>query len=121
MKAKGEEGRVVEAFHGSDWYVGDGYSGPRRFDYPKVWEAYPGHYRTRNPELSNFRVVLRKGTLALIIPWGKTEPLSRLGDGLFRIGEDHRSPETVCFGPVVEGKALRADYSGCHYYRTFTP
>ncbi|MFC1939284.1 serine hydrolase domain-containing protein [Chloroflexota bacterium] len=118
---KREEGKVVEAFHGYHWYVNNLYTGPRRFDYPKEWEAYPGHYRTRSPELSNFRVVLRKGALALIIPWGNTEPLIPLGDSIFRIGEDSRSPETLRFDAVVEGRALRADYSGCPYYRTFTP
>ncbi len=111
---------VVEAFHGSDWYVNDRYTGPRYFDYPEEWKAYPGHYRTRNPELSNFRVVLRKSTLILLFPSGETEVLIPLGDGTFRIGDDFRSPETLSFHAVLEGRALRADYSDCPYYRTFT-
>jgi len=118
---KREGKKVVEALHGSHWYINDSYTGPRHFEYPKEWEAYLGHYRTRSPELSNFRVVLRKGALALIIPWGNTEPLIPLGDGFFRIGEDNRSPETLRFDAVLEGRALRASYSGCPYYRTFTP
>ncbi|MFC1937944.1 serine hydrolase, partial [Chloroflexota bacterium] len=69
----------------------------------------------------NFRVVLRKGVLALVFPSGGSESLIPLGGGFFRIGEDHRSPETLRFDAVVEGRALRADYSGCPYYRTFTP
>jgi hypothetical protein len=64
---------------------------------------------------------LRKGALALTIPWGTTEPLIPIGDGLFRIGQDPQSPETLRFDAVVEGRALRADYSRCPYYRTFTP
>jgi D-alanyl-D-alanine carboxypeptidase len=117
---KRDGGSVVEAFHGSHWYINERYSGPQRFDYPEEWEAYPGHYRTRNPELSNFRVVLRKGILTLVFPSGSVEPLRPLGNGFFRIGDDPRSPETLCFDAVVEGHALRADYSGCPYYRTFT-
>ena len=113
-------GRVVEAFHGPDWYTGDGYSGPRSFDYPKEWESYPGHYRAHNPGLSNFRIVLRKGAVLLVFPTGGNEPLVPLGDGLFRIGEDQRSPETLRFDAVAGGRALRADYSGCPYYRTYT-
>jgi hypothetical protein len=112
---------VVEAFHGPHWYINNRYSGPQNFDFPKAWEAYPGHYRTRSPELSNFRVVLRKGALSLIIAWGDTWPLIPLGEGIFRVGEDSRSPEILCFDAVVEGRALRTDYSGCPYYRTFTP
>ncbi len=125
----GREGeRVVEAFHGPDWYVGDGYSGPSGandgFDYPAEWHAYPGHYRAYNFGLTNFRIVLRKGSLILIYPAGGHEPLVSLGDGedgLFRIGEDTRSPETVRFDAVASGRALRAIYSGCPYYRTYTP
>jgi hypothetical protein len=119
------EGTVVEAFHGSRWYVHDRYSGQTDFEVPTEWEAYLGHYRTRNPELSNFRIVRRKDALALVIPWGTCEPLVPLDEdrdqGLFRIGEDPRSPETLRFASVVDGQALRADYSGCPYYRTFTP
>jgi len=113
-------GKVVEAFHGSNWYINDRYTGPQRFDYPEEWEAYPGHYRTRNPELSNFRVVLRKGALVLVFPSGTAESLVPLGGGSFRIFDERRSPETLRFDAVVDGRALRADYSGCPYYRTFT-
>ena len=113
--------RVVEVFHGPDWYAGEGYSGPKSFDYPEEWEGFLGHYRTYNFGLTNFRIVLRKGTLLLLYPTGGHEPLEPLGDGLFRIGEDPRSPETLRFDAIASGKALRATYSGCPYYRTYTP
>ena len=104
--------KVVEAFHGPDWYTGEGYSGPKSFDYPKEWESYPGHYRAHNPGLSNFRIVLRKGALLLAFPTGGNESLVSVPDGLFRIGEDPHSPETLRFDAVAGGRALRADYSG---------
>jgi D-alanyl-D-alanine carboxypeptidase len=115
------EGQVVEAFHGPDWYINKRYQGPTTFDHPREWEAYVGHYRSHNPWLSNFRVVLRKGALALIQPEGAEEPLIPLAGGVFRIGQDERSPERIRFHPVLDGRALRADLSGCPYYRTFTP
>jgi hypothetical protein len=115
-----EGGKVTEALHGSHWYVSDRYTGRRRFDYPEEWDAYTGHYRRSSTELSNFRVVIRKGALALVVPSGGAEPLIPLSGGSFRIGDDHRCPETLRFHAVVEGRALRADYSGCSYYRTFT-
>ena len=118
---KREDGSVVEMFHGSDWYVNKAYTGPRAFDYPQEWLAYTGHYRTRNPELSNFRIVMRKGLLILIIPWGNSETLIPIEEGVFRIGENVYSPETLRFASVVDGHAFRADYSGCPYYRSFTP
>ena len=113
--------QVVEAFHGPHWYSGEGYSGPAGFDYPAEWESYPGHYRTYNFGLTNFRIVLRKGALLLVYPSGGHDPLAPIGDSLFRIGEDPRSPETIRFDSVASGRALRAIYSGCPYYRTFTP
>ena len=113
--------RIVEVFHGPDWYVEEGYSGPLSFDYPKEWESYQGHYRTYNFGLTNFRIALRKGALLLIYPSGGHEVLTPLGDGLFRIGEDPRSPETLRFDAEAAGRALRANYSGCPYYRTYTP
>ncbi len=113
--------RIVEVFHGPDWYVGEGYSGPLGFDYPEEWESYQGHYRTYNFGLTNFRIVLRKGALLLVYPTGGHEILAPLGDGLFRIGADLRSAETLRFDAVAMGRALRATYSGCPYYRTYTP
>ena len=116
-----EEGEVVEAFHGPDWYTNDRYAGPTTFDYPKEWDAYPGHYRSHNPWLSNFRVVLRKGALALIAPSGDEEPLVSLGSTGFRVGEDDRSPERIRFDTILNGRALRANLSCDEYYRAFTP
>jgi len=116
-----QEGRVVECFHGGDWYVKDGYAGPRTFNHPPEWDACVGHYRARNPELSNFRIAVRKGVLTLLNPWGNTDPLVPVDHGRFRIGADPLSPETLTFSAVVEGQALRADYSGCPFYRTFEP
>ena len=116
-----EDDRAVEVFHGPDWYAGEGYSGPRSFDYPIEWETYQGHYRTYNFGLTNFRIILRKGALLLMYPSGGGEVLSAVDDGLFRIGEDPRSPETLQFDSIASGRALRAVYSGCPYYRTYTP
>ena len=120
LEFKRDRETVTEAFYGSRWYTNDRYTGPMLFNYPEEWMAYTGHYRTRNPELSNFRVLLRKGTLVLIYPSGNVEPLIPAGDGLFKIGNEHRSPETLRFDAIVEGQAFRAIYSGCPYFRTFT-
>lgn len=114
-------GAVVELYHGADWYTNERYSGPTTFEAPQEWLAYGGHYRAHNPWASNFRVVLRKGDLYLIWPDGKTEWLEPLSDNTFRTGSDPHSPERISFYNVVGGKALRANRSGCDYYRFFTP
>jgi len=115
-----EKGEVVEAFHGPDWYTNERYTGPTTFDHPQEWDAYPGHYCSHNPWLTNFRVVLRKGALALIHPSGDEEPLVPLGDGIFRVGEEERSPERIRFDTILNGRALRANFSCGDCYRTFT-
>ena len=113
-----QRGRVVEAFYAGEWFTKRTL---RRFRYPKAWDAYVGHYRARNPEISNFRIAVRKNTLVLLNPWGNTEPLVPQEAGVFRVGADPRSPETLRFSAIADGQALRVDYSGCPYYRTFAP
>jgi CubicO group peptidase (beta-lactamase class C family) len=114
-------GQVVEAYHGPDWYTDDHYQGATSFDHPPEWIAYPGHYRSHNPWYSNFRVVLRKGALVLIEPWGDEKALVQRDAGLFRVGDDEDSPECLRFDTLIDGQAVRARLSGCDYYRTFTP
>lgn len=120
-----DSGRVVEAFHGEEWFTNDRYAGPTEFAYPPAWNAYPGHYRSHNPWLSNLRVFLRKGQLILSIPNGALDfgdgPLVPLPDGSFRVGSDKGSPERARFDTVVDGRALRVNLSGCDLYRFFTP
>ncbi len=120
----------VEVWHGGDWYAAERYAGSTRYDVPDAWRAFPGHYRSHNPWATNFRVLLRKGQLWLALPGGDAdgigdeEPLLPVGDpdaALFRIGEDTASPERLRFDTVVGGEALRANLSGCDYYRFFTP
>jgi D-alanyl-D-alanine carboxypeptidase len=116
-----EEGQVVEAFHGPDWYTGDRYAGPTNFDYPGEWESYAGQYRSYSPWYPNFQVVLRKGALVLIEHDGDEAPMGHLTDSVFRVGRDLQSPERIRFDTVLNGRALHARLSCCDYYRTSTP
>lgn len=116
-----ENGQAVEALHGPDWYPSENYRGPFSFDAPSAWAAYCGHYRSHNPWLPNFRVVTRKGALLLILPSGEEQPLAPTGPQRFRVGADVGAPEWVEFDTFPAGQALRANLSGCGYFRTFTP
>jgi hypothetical protein len=116
-----ENGKLVEAFHGPDWYTNERYTGPTSFNYPEEWDAFPGHYRSHNPWFSNFRIVLRKGALMLVEPSGEEEPLAPLGNGVFRVGEDERSPERIRFDAIINKKSFRANIPCVECYRTFTP
>lgn len=119
--AEDTPGPVIALAYGPDWYTHDRYDGPRTFPYPREWDAYAGHYRMHNPWLSNFRVVVLKGALWFVWPWGDEEPLLPLEGSTFRLGAEPYSPERVRFDQVVHGQALRATLSGCAYYRFFTP
>jgi CubicO group peptidase (beta-lactamase class C family) len=112
-----EDGDVVEAAFGPDWYPNERYQGEMEFEYPANWSAYPGHYRSHNPWDTNFRVVLRKGQLILIYPFGEERPLVPINDSEFRVGENKLSPERIRFDVIVDGQALRANYSCGEYYR----
>ena len=114
-------GTVVELTHGGDWYATDHYEGARTFETPPEWTAYAGHYRSWNPWVSNFRIVVRKGELLLVSPSGQEQTLHPLGDG-FRVGDEPDSPERIAFDTLVEGETLRARQAGgADYYRFFTP
>ena len=82
---------------------------------------HAGHYRMHNPWLTNFRVIVRKGQLWFVWPWGDEDPLTPLDEDSFRLGWDAYSPERLRFDQIADGRALRATLSGCHYYRFFTP
>jgi D-alanyl-D-alanine carboxypeptidase len=116
-----ENGAVVEARHGPDVYAREGVERSSADDPPAGWTAYPGHYRAYNPWLTNFRVVLRGGGLVLVYPWGTEHRLTPLAEGTFRVGEDDWSPERLRFDAIVDEEALRANLSGCDYYRGCTP
>lgn len=118
--ASGTPGDVIAACHGKNWYVSDQYTGQQEFDYPPEWNAYPGHYRAHIPWQTNFRVILRKGTLWFVLPDGSEDPLTQLEASVFRIG-DEISPERLRFSQVIKGQAQCANYSGSDYYRFFTP
>jgi D-alanyl-D-alanine carboxypeptidase len=117
--------KVVELTYGPQWYINNNYSGPRSFTYPKKWDAYVGHYRTQDPWFSNFRIFIRKGRLIIAAP-GSTEMgaaqqvLTEIEPGLFKIGEEETA-ERLRFDTIVDGKALRANFSGVDFYRVNTP
>jgi D-alanyl-D-alanine carboxypeptidase len=111
-----EDDRLDEVAHGGDVYRREGLPEVPPATAPEEWRAYPGHYRAYNPWYSNFRIVLRRGDLILIFAWGLELTLEPLPDGSFRV-DDEWSPERMRFDAIVDGQALRADFSGEAYYR----
>ncbi|HEU4402090.1 MAG TPA: hypothetical protein VFT43_08290, partial [Candidatus Polarisedimenticolia bacterium] len=64
---------------------------------------------------------LRKGKLLMVDPEGEESGLAPAAPGLFRVGDEQPTAERLRFDSIVRGKAQRASYSGCDYFRTFTP
>jgi CubicO group peptidase (beta-lactamase class C family) len=120
LHAVRRDGAVASMAHGPRRWVREGSTDDARPHDPAL-SAFEGHYRSSSPWLTNFRVVQRNGALVWILPGGWEEPMTPLGDGLFRVGADDWSPERLRFDAVVDGRALRASRSGCDYYRAFTP
>jgi CubicO group peptidase (beta-lactamase class C family) len=112
-----EEGKVVEAGHGADWYAHARYKGARAFEYPREWDAYAGRYRHESPWYGSTRVVLRRGSL-----WVEGEQrLVPLPDGSFSLGPPEETAERVRFLDTSGGRALRMNLSSVVYYRTYMP
>jgi len=111
-----DDNGVREVSYGPEWYTGDEYDGPITFEYPDRWNFYPGHYRTQNPWTNNFRIFLRKGELYIVHPSGFEILLSEIEPDLFGIG-DEPTAERLRFDTVIDGKTLRANYSGVYFYR----
>jgi len=115
-----EDGHVIAASYGSDLYTRKGHhpgsSGPA--DAPTHWSAYAGHYRSFSPWLSNFRVVLRRGSLFLILPAGAEVRLIPAGDACFKLDDWGGA---IRFGPVIEAQAIEATLVTSKYYRVDAP
>jgi CubicO group peptidase (beta-lactamase class C family) len=110
-----EQDAVVEAFHGSNWWTNERYSGAKSFEYPREWEAYAGHYRSDSPWYGSARIVIRKGRLVV----DGEEPLAPAEPGVFRPEGD--GAERITFDTIVNGRAMHLNYSGIDFYRTLTP
>ena len=107
---------VVELGWGGDWYYNEKYTGPKKFDYPKQWDAYVGHYRNESPWIGSTRIVIRKGKLMI----DGTMPLEPDGD-LFRLRDSPRNTEWIRFGEIVNGRCMRIRFSGSDLWRVFAP
>ncbi|WP_406636806.1 serine hydrolase domain-containing protein [Amycolatopsis sp. WGS_07] len=94
---------------------------PAPDDPPARWAEVVGHYRCHNPWLSNVHVYAHDDRLWVSVAGGPPDELVPQPDGTFRVGTDERLPERLRFDTVLNGVAVRADYSGCSLYRTFTP
>jgi CubicO group peptidase (beta-lactamase class C family) len=112
-----EKDVVVEAFHGDDWWTNERYAGPKKFDYPKDWDAYTGHFHSDSPWYGSVRVVIRKGELLV----GGDQPMAAIEPRVFRPAGDPSDADRLVFDTFANGQALRMTFSGIEFFRAFTP
>jgi len=111
-----ENQQVTQVVYGPDWYLGEKYKGPKTFEAKKEWESFVGHYHNDSPWYGDTRVVMRNGQLFL----DGAQPLVPRGDGKFGLG-DPEAPDWIGFESIVDGRAMRLNFSGIIYRRVFTP
>ena len=111
-----EKDAVAEAFHGSSWWTNERYTGPKKFDYPKEWDAYPGHFHSDSPWYGSVRVIIRKGQLVV-----GDQALAAVEPNVFRFAGDPSDADRITFDTFVDGKATRINVSGIEFFRTYTP
>ena len=110
-----------QVVHGERRFTRQGVADEPAPSYPDRWLDFVGHYRSHNPWRTNFRIIIRDGKLLLVEPSSSGEKvLVPLQGNEFRIDE-HESPERLRFDQIAGGQALRANLSGCDFYRFFTP
>ncbi len=108
--------QVTQAVYGPDWYLSEKYAGPKTFETKKEWDAFVGHYNNDSAWYGDTRVVMRKGQLFL----DGAQALVPRGDGKFGIG-DPEAPDWISFESIVDGRAMRLNFSGIIFRRVFTP
>lgn len=112
-----EQGKVVEAFHGGRWWTNAGYTGAKTFQYPVEWDAYAGHYKSDSPWYGSTRLVVRKGKLLV----EGLQPLEQIEPRVFRVAGQSVDVDRILFDTVIDGRAMRATYSGIEFFRASTP
>jgi hypothetical protein len=111
-----EKELVTEAFHGSSWWTNERYSGSKKFEYPKGWDAFTGHFHSDSPWYGSVRIVVRKGQMLI----GGDQPLVEVSPGVFRFDDD-TGVDRVTFDTIIDGRAIHANVAGVDFYRAFTP
>jgi CubicO group peptidase (beta-lactamase class C family) len=111
-----ENQQVTQAYHGANWYLGEKYTGPKTFETKKEWDGFAGHYNNDSPWYGDTRIVMRKGQLFI----EGVQPLVPRGDGKFGLG-DPEGPDWMSFESIVDGRAMRLNFSGIIFRRVFTP
>jgi hypothetical protein len=113
------DGQATAALHGARRFAA-GDAAPPPGEINETSRTFEGHFESYNPWMPTIRIVQREGTLLLCDRSGMETPMAQIDETTFCLG-DPALPERLRFDAIVDGLALRANASGCDYYRSFEP
>jgi D-alanyl-D-alanine carboxypeptidase len=91
---------IIALSYGADWYARAGYQGEKALEPSAILAKYVGEYYSENPWYGTVRVVQRQRQLWM----GGTDPLTPIGNHLFRIGAEATSPGVAEFSELIGEK-----------------
>lgn len=115
---------VSEVSQGAAWYTNSSFRGRLEPAAPPAYSAYVGHFENNGVEGPVVRVFVRNGRLFIDFGFEDLKPRAlQPADhpGEFRMAEPAYDPELLRFDTVVEGHAMRLEFSGVPLYRKDTP
>jgi CubicO group peptidase (beta-lactamase class C family) len=107
-----EKDAVVEVFHGASWWTNERYAGPKKFEYPKEWDAYTGHFHSDSPWYGSGRLVIRKGQLLI----NGEQPLTPVETNVFRPAGDPSDADRITFDTFVNGQVQSSKFKVQFFY-----
>jgi D-alanyl-D-alanine carboxypeptidase len=109
---------------GAAWYTSSTFGGKIEPAAPPEYSAYVGHFENNGVEGPVVRVFVRNGRLFIDLGFEDLKPKALQATerpGEFRIAEPEYNPALLRFDTVIEGHALRLEFSGVPLYRKDTP
>jgi hypothetical protein len=110
-----KDGKATDAWWGPMHFSAGGT--PQAAPVPAELQALAGRYDNDDPWLGTFRIVARPDGLYL----GGTDRIAKLADGSWGDASDKGSPERFRFDAMVNGQALRLNFSGVDFWRKPEP
>ncbi len=112
-RAAGSTSGITALSCGAEWFAREGYRGQPPLEPSAELARYAGKYYSENPWYGVIRVVQRQRQLWM----GGTEPLTAIGNHLFRVGEQPSSPSVVEFSEWVDDAPQLLWFDGAQFRR----
>ncbi len=115
---------ATEVSQGAAWYTNSAFAGKIEPAAPPEYSAYVGHFENNGVEGPVIRAFVRNGRLLIDLGFEGLKPKALQATdhaGEFRIAEPEYNPALLRFDTVIEGHALRLEFSGVPLYRKDTP